>query len=225
MKTLWLALAATASFVAGPAVAQTAEPANSAETAIDPARLTAAKPVVQAIFPLGTYRRMMSGTLSQMVDQMMGSMYDMKAADLLGAAAPDEKSKASTKAVVGESTIGAFAESADPAFRQRAKITMDVMFAEMIPMMERLEPDIQTSLANIYARKFSATQLDDMARFFATPSGRAYADQSMLVFMDPEMMKSMQSFVPEFIKAMPDIMKKVEAATAHLPKPKMPARK
>jgi hypothetical protein len=225
MKKLWLALAATTSFVAGPVLAQTAEPASSAEVAIDPARIAAAKPVVQAIFPLGTYRRMMSGTLSQMVDQMMDSMYDMKASDLLGAAAPDEKSKASTEAVVGESTIGALAETGDPAFRQRAKITMDVMFAEMIPMMEKLEPGIQTSLASIYARKFNATQLEDMARFFATPSGRAYADQSMLVFMDPEMMKSMQSFVPEFVKAMPDIMKKVEAATAHLPKPQRPARK
>jgi hypothetical protein len=219
MKRLLIGLAATVAFVAGPALAQMPA-AVPPVTAPDPVLFEAAKPVVNAIFPIGTYRRMMSGTLSQMVDQMMGSMMDMKASEMVGVIAPDAKGKDDAKAIVGDRSIGQMAEIADPAFRERTKITMDVMFAEMIPLMEKMEPQIRTNMTSIYARKFNATQLGDLARFFATPSGKAYADQSMMVFMDPDMIKSMQSFVPEFLKAMPDIMKKVEAATAHLPKPK-----
>lgn len=225
MKTLVLGTALALSF-GGAALAQTTTPAtprvatSPAAPTPDPIRLAAAKPVVDAVFAPGTYRRMMEGTLSKMVDQLMGSVMDMKASDMLETAAPDAKSKAKMKSMAGDQSLGQMAESADPAFRERTRISMDVMFKEMIPMMEKIEPQVRASLTNIYARKFTATQLEDMGRFFATPSGRAYADQSMLVFMDPEIMQSMQSFVPELLKAMPGIMKKVEVATAHLPKPK-----
>jgi hypothetical protein len=45
----------------------------------------------------------------------------------------------------------------------------------------------------------------------------------MLVFMDPEMIQGMQAFVPELMKSMPDILKKAEEATKHLPAPPKPS--
>jgi hypothetical protein len=185
--------------IATPAFAQQAPSTAStvSESPADPARLAAAKPVVDKLWPLGTYRRMMDGTMSKLMDSMMESMMGMKASDMVGAV--DKTGKASE--AVGDQSMGALAEKADPNFRERTRIMMDTM---------------------IYARRFSAAQLADMATFFATPSGKAYAEQSMLVFMDPEMIQGMQAFVPELMKAMPDIMKKTEAATKHLPPPPKP---
>jgi hypothetical protein len=198
-----------------PATPAKVEAAAVEPAVIDPLRLEAAKPVIDRLWPLGTYRKMMDGTMSKMMDQIVGSMMDMPAKDLVGAVDASGK----TAKAVGDASMGQMAEKADPAFRERMKITMDVMFREMIPMMEKIEPEVRTSLANIYARRFTAEQLTDMDRFFSTPSGAAYASQSMLVMMDPEMIGAMQKFAPEMMRALPDIMKKVEAATANLPKP------
>jgi hypothetical protein len=63
-----------------------------------------------------------------------------------------------------------------------------------------------------------------MNAFFATPSGKAFADQYLLLFADPEMMREMSAAAPEMMKAMPAMMKKIEAATAHLPPLKKPAK-
>jgi Uncharacterized protein conserved in bacteria (DUF2059) len=200
-----------------PALAQQPAAPTTAE-AFDPTRLAAAKPVIDQLWPIGTYRRMMDGTMSKLMDSMMESVMGMKASDIIGTA---DKSGKATEAV-GDQSIGALAEKADPNFRERTRIMMDAMMSGMIPIMERIEPQVRDNLAKIYARRFTAAQLDDMSTFFATPSGKAYAEQSMLVFMDPEMIQGMQAFVPELMKSMPEIMKKAEAATAHLPPPPKP---
>lgn len=191
-----------------PVVAQTASAPVSAEA------ISAARPVVDKIFPKGTYRRMMDGTMGAMMDQMFGSMFDMKAADMVGAV---DSTGTATKAV-GDATMGEVLGKADPHYRERMKITMDVMMKELIPLVEKVEPAMRDGLTTYYARKFTPAQLRDMDGFFGTPSGKVYAEHSMLAFMDPDIMKSMQGFVPDMMKAMPDIMRKVEAATAHLPK-------
>jgi hypothetical protein len=212
MKSLSALVAALMIALSGPALAQAA-PAEAPIAPPDPSRVTAAKPVIDKLWPLGTYRRMMDGTLSKMMDQMMVSMFDMPASEMAKAIDPSGEA---AKAADGK-TMGEMATAADPHFRERMKITMDIMMREMIPLMEKVEPQVRNNLTNIYARKFDAKQLGEMDAFFSTPTGKAYAEQSMLAFMDPEMMKSMQAFVPEMLKAMPDIMKKMEKATAHLP--------
>lgn len=200
-------LAALALGAAAPALAQ-AQTAPGAVATPDPARLAAARPVIDKLWPLGTYRRMMDGTLSKMMDQMMSSMFNMKASDL---GAPGGKA--------GDKSLGELAQGEDPHFRERMKITMDVMTAEMIPLMEKMEPTIRDSLARVYAGRFTVGQLNDMSAFFSTPTGSAYADQAMLLMMDPEVMTSIQGFLPELMRAMPAIMAKTEAATKHLPPP------
>jgi hypothetical protein len=205
-------LAILALVISTPVFAQQPTAPTSAEVP-DPTRLEAAKPVVEKLWPIGTYRRMMDGTMSKLIDSMMDSMMGMKASDIIGTV--DKSGKAAKE--LGNNSIGELASKADPNFRERMKLTMDAMMSGMIPIMERIEPQVRDNLAKIYARRFTAAQLADMSTFFATPSGKAYAEQSMLVFMDPEMIQGMQAFVPELMKSMPDIIKKAEAATAHLP--------
>lgn len=199
------------------AVPSEAQPGPSSATtpaAVDGARIAAARPVIDRIWPLGTYRKMMDGMAGGVMDAILTQSFGMKAKDIAGMSG-DPKAAAAA----GDETVGDLAAKADPAFRERMQITMDVMMREMAGLMSAVEPQVRDALARSYARRFTVDQLTDLARFFATPTGAAYAEQSMLVYADPEMIGAMQSFTPLMLKAMPDIMKKVEAATSHLPPP------
>lgn len=210
----FLALGAWSLFAATPVVAQPAvTPAPpAAEPAPDPARLTAASTVIDRLWPLGTYARLMKGTMASLVDGMMDQMYALKPSDIV----PDTKAKGGS---TDERSMGAQMEAADPYFRERTRRSTQAMFDAMMPLMERIEPTVRTSLTRIYARKFTVAELRAMDAFFVTPAGQAYSREWMTSFMDPEIMKGMQSFIPEMMKEMPAIMKKVEAATADLPPP------
>ena len=206
MKTFVIALGL---FGAAPALAQAA-PAPA--VAVDPAALAAARPVIDRLWPLGTYRRLMDGTMSKMIDAMMEQMFQMRAADLV-----PPGTKGADK--IGDKSMGAIAAEADPYFKERMRISTDVMFREMIPIFDRLEPGLRASLTEIYASKFTVAQLDDLNAFLNTPTGQIYGREWMLMFMEPRMMTTMQSAMPELLKAMPQIMAKVAEATKHLPPP------
>jgi hypothetical protein len=206
MKSIWFTLALAA---AAPAVAQTA-PAPAA--AVDAAALNAARPVIDKLWPIGTYRRLMDGTMSKMMDAMMEQMFQMRAADLV-----PPGTKGADK--VGNKSMAEIAAETDPHFRERMRISTNVMFQEIIPIFYRLEPQMRGSLAQIYANKFTVAQLNDLNAFLNTPTGQIYGREWMLSFMDPRMMTAMQSATPELVKAMPTIMRKVAEATKHLPPP------
>jgi hypothetical protein len=191
MKTLFLALlVATAPLHAqagaGPATAAAPLPP------VAPDRLAAARHVVDSIWPIGTYARVMQRSLNGVMDMMVGNAFGLPL---------DE------------------ARKKDPYFDERFKITMDTMMGEMVKLMARYEPDIREGLTEAYARKFDVAQLEDLQRFFATPTGAAYAAESMTLMTDPAIMKRMQAVIPDLLKSMPAIMEKTKAATAHLPPP------
>ncbi len=198
-----------------------AAPASAAETTgaastpatvpapIDPARLAAAETAVAALVPDGVYARMMRDQFPAMMDAMMGQMMGMR---------PDEMGQAKAEG----KTMGEVAREKDPAFDERMKIMTRVMSTEMGTMMGKMEPRIRVGLSRAFARKFTVAQLGDMNAFFTTPSGKAFADEYLLLFADPEMTREMMAAVPEMMQAMPKIMEKVKEATAHLPPPPKP---
>lgn len=207
-----------------PALAQdagstTIESAETEAAPLAPARLEAAKSTVDYLFPLGTYERMMRGTMDQMMDSMLTGMSGMSMGDLAGAGGI---SRDDIPEGEGEKTLGDISREADPHFEERMKISTKVMMNEMVDLMVTMEPAVREALTKIYARKFTVGQLTEMNSFFATDTGSAFARDYMMVFVDPEMMQSMMSMIPEMMQAMPEIMKKVEEATAHLPPVKMP---
>ncbi|PZO89646.1 MAG: DUF2059 domain-containing protein [Sphingomonas sanxanigenens] len=192
MKPLFILLAA---IVSAPALAQApaASPAAATlQTSVDPQRLAAARVVVDAIWPIGTYARIMQRSTGAMMNMMAGNAFGLPL---------DE------------------ARKKDPYFDERLKLTMDTLMGEMAKIVSRFEPNIREGVAEAYAAKFNVDQLDELGRFFATPTGKAYANESMMLMTDPAIMKRMQAFIPEMMKDMPAIMEKVKAATAHLPPP------
>ncbi len=213
----------TAFMLAGAAPpAAAVPPARPAVGATDPARLQLARAAVDHIWPVGTYARMMKGTFEQMMDSMMATMLDMPMQDMVSGFIPQGEDGEQARKELGNASMRELAAKADPHFEERFRITNRVMMSEITTLMTQLEPALREGLSRAYAGRFSAEQLTDLNRFFATPTGRVYAAESMLLFTDPEVMKLMAKATPELMKAMPAMYKKVEAATAHLPPPPKP---
>ena len=191
MKALFLAAALLTSV---PALAQ-APVAPAAAQPVDPARLALAEKTVAVLVPQGVYMRLMQQQFPAMMDAMLANMET---------AVPGGRDKA---------------RAADPAFDERMRIMTRVMGEEMGPLMGRMEPSLRTGMARALVRRFTPQQLNDFNVFFATPSGKAFGEQFISLFADPEIMGEMMKMMPMMLQEMPRIMKKVEAATAHLPKP------
>ncbi|WP_421838884.1 DUF2059 domain-containing protein [Novosphingobium sp.] len=205
--------AATVTVVAVPAAEAATDPATAP---IDPARLEAARQTVQYIFPAGTYARMMDRSLEGMVKPMMDSLGKLPLKDMAALAGVDEQVVATKPGA----TLDELMAIMDPAFKERTAATMPAMFKAMGSLFTEFEPVMQASLARAYARRFDARQLADLNAFFATPTGTVYAGNSMMIFTDPEVLGSMQTFMPTMMKRMPEIMKGVEAELARFPKRK-----
>ena len=203
------ALTAAALAFAAPAIAQTA-PATAA--AADPARLAAAEKAVASLVPEGIYMKMMRNQFPRMMDAMMAQMMGQT---------PNEMGMPEAGAD-GDKPMRETAAKADPHFEERMRIMTRVMGEEMGTVFEKIEPRFRTGLSRAFARKFTIEQLDAQNAFFATPAGKAFANEYLTTFMDPEVMQEMMAAMPEMMKAMPAIMAKVEKATAQLPAPPEP---
>jgi hypothetical protein len=200
-------IAAAASLLAAaPLAAQTPPPA--APAAPDPARLAAGERVATLLVPDGSYLRIMRTQLPEMMDAIIGQMGSMTPGDVGGTGGGSAMDEVRRK---------------DPAFDERMKITTRVMGEEMGALMGKLEPRVRAGLGRALARRFTAQQLADLTAFFATPSGKAFAENYLALMADPEMVREMAASTPEIMRAMPQIMTKVQEATKHLPPPPKPA--
>ena len=175
------------------------------------ARLTLARSAVQGLFPDGTYARMMGGMTHGAIDRVMG----LTEADLGKPA--DQAKPADTM------TLKQKLAKDDPYFDERMHIAERVVGEEFAKLATIIEPKIREGLARSMARRFDEKQLADINAFLATDSGRAFGSQSMAMWVDPDVMRSVMTSFPQMMTAMPDTMKRIEAETAHLPKPKRDA--
>lgn len=173
-----------------------------------PARLALARTSVRGLFPDGAYARMMGGIMHGVADRVMG----LTEADF---GAKPAKGKAPETTTLREKLA-----KDDPAFGERMKIIEQVIGEEFARMAAIIEPRLREGLARSMARRFDEKQLADLNAFLATDSGKAFGSQSMAMYVDPDVMRAMIGSFPEMMKAMPDAMQRVEAATAHLPKPR-----
>ena len=220
-------LAASAGLaIAMPAAAQDQPAADQVSadkdtTPIDPARLAAAKQTIDYLVPEGTYSRMMmDGTFKGLMNQIADNTAELPIRSLAksyGVPATDLKK-------LDKVTIADVMEVMDPAYKQRMSAMMDAMMPAMIDMVDEMEPGFREGLVRAYAKHFTLAQLNDINRFFATPSGNEYASNALMLQMDPEVMarqaKEMPKIMQELVSRMPQIVKDMQAATADLPKAK-----
>lgn len=211
MKTL--AISVLLACAGSPAPAQPAPPA--AQEQPDPARLAAAEKVAAKLLPPGSYGRMIEGSMDQVMDSVMTSLLDMDVSVIAEMLTEEERAEIDPAAL--QTSMREVMEASDPHFAERLMITNRTIWAEMTPILSTMEPHVRAALAAALARRFDTAALAELDRFFATPVGSAYAAESVMIWMDPEMATAVTAAMPEMMKHMPAIMTKVEAATAHLP--------
>jgi len=215
MKALILASLSLVAFTGANAQA----PAAQQAAAVSTEQIALARKVAARVLPEGAYRTVMRGAFNGMVGNMMSQMLDVPVRRFVAAAGLPEKDLAK----LGETTTRQIMAIIDPAYEQRMKITMQAMMDGMGDLLAKMEPDIREGLAEAYASRFSIAQLGELDHFFATPTGTAFAGQQFTIMTDPALIQRMQSIMPTMIQALPDMMKKAQAATASLPKPKTAA--
>lgn len=174
----------------------------------DPARLAIAQQSAKGLLPDGTYGRMMTGFLDTMATRILG----MSEADF---EPKDRKGKPASTETLRESIL-----KDDPNFDERLAIVRRIAGEEMGKLSNILEPRLREGLARSMARRFDATQLTDINAFLATESGKSFGAQTMSMWIDPDVMRSIFGAMPDMIMAMPGIFQRIEKETAHLPKPK-----
>lgn len=176
----------------------------------DPARLVLARVSADAMWPQGAYGNMMTSFAGGMVDNVMR----LKKSDF--PIPVDKKAKADPTA---DLSLHDAAAAKDPYFDQRVAAIRAAVTDEFGKISAVIDPRVRDGMARAMARRFDARQLTDINAFLATPSGRAFAGSYMQLWLDPDMLRGMMSSMPEMIKLMPDMMKRVKEANDKFPAP------
>lgn len=188
-----------------------------------------AQKVADALWPDGTYGRMVDSMIGGK-DGLADMFLDMKPAEIMasvmqGMAGAEGIPKAAEGPPPGSPPARTLREelvAEDPHFEERMRITMKVIGEEVTRISKPIEPKFRAGLAKSIARRFSSDQLGPIATFFGTDAGKAYAAQSMTLFIDKDVMLAMIQSIPAVMKEMPAAMERVKKATAHLPPPPKP---
>lgn len=171
-----------------------------------PARLALARSTAAGVLPNGTYAAMFEEMMGGMVDRFLG----LSAADF----EKDSKGKPADTATLRQELA-----KDDPHFDERMRITRRVVGEELVKISALMEPKLRDGLARAIARRFDERQLLEINAFLATDTGRAFGSQSMRMWVDPDVMRSMFQSFPDMMTAVPGAIQRLERETAHLPKP------
>jgi hypothetical protein len=213
MRAAFLALPLL--LLSAPIAAQAQAPAATVES-VDPTLLAKAQPIASVILPDGTMEKMMGPMMQKMMGPMMDGMTKMPIREFLKIGGLDPERAES----LGEGTIEEMMAIIDPNFRKRMDVIVNTMMPAMGRFMGRYEPDMREGMAEAFAYRYNAAELDQIAAFLKTPIGAKFGAGFMELAADPHYLGRMQKIMPEMIQAMPDIMKSSAAALDKLPKPR-----
>lgn len=213
MRAFGLMMAAAA-FVAGtPALAQAPAQAPAAE---NPAALAEARAVVARLLPRGMYKTLMSTTMAPMMDQMgesVGQLPLRRLAQLGGLSAEQA-------AALDKADIARVMAIYDPNWKERTRLQLRAMFTAMGDLFDGFEPELREAYARAFAHRFSAAELADLNRYFATPVGSKFAGGFMGMASDPAILDGTKEMMPRMMSAMPRFLEVAGKAAAALPPPR-----
>lgn len=185
----------------------------------DPARMAAARVTVDTMFPSGAYGKAMTSFLDKMIDNGL----NMSEADF-AALAPAAKAKKG-KPAKPPSTIPFRQDLAakDPNFDAKLAAVRAFMGTTMVKLGAAAEPKLRDGMARSLARKFDPVQIAEINAFLATPTGRAYGQEMVGLWFEPDVMRGAMATMPEMMRLLPDMMKDfstLESQMKSLEKPK-----
>jgi hypothetical protein len=157
--------------------APTIQSSALAPDAIEPARLAAAKSLIDVILPPQTrdsmMEQMLNGAMANVSEGLQRQLASMK----VFADEPE------TRAVLGR-------------FMKRQQDGTIASLKENFPGMI-------DAMAKAYARRFTVAEMDETNRFFSTPTGNRYITQSMTIMNDPDVSAWQQSLMAKSMERIP----------------------
>lgn len=160
MRRIAYGAALTLAMPAAALAQQATPPATAAAAPIEPARLAAARQVIDLIMPPATRAAMIRSMLDPMLTNIRQGM--MQAPVFADAIGRDQRARA---------TFDTFMT------RQNEK-TMAMLEADLPSMVE--------AMSRAYARRFTVAQLGDLRTFFETPTGQVYMREASTLMSDPD---------------------------------------
>lgn len=173
-----------------------------------PERLALSRVSMQRLLPDGAYGRAFGTMAEGLADRIL----NMSESDLDFLGKKDDK--APNTATLRDSLV-----KDDPYFIEREKIIRRVVREELVKMFAIMEPSLREGLAKALARRLDEKQLNDLNTFLATDSGKAFGEQNVGMWFDPDIARSIFQAMPGMIMAAPGIKARIDKETAHLPKP------
>lgn len=181
----------------------------------EPARLALARTTMNGFMPAGSYSRM----TNVMTDNLMNGVYD-RLLSMTGTELSNAIGMPVAKGPNEALTLRQQASKGDPLFDARMKAYAAAFKDEMKQTMGIMEPKLREGMARAMARRFDANQLNDLNRFFATDTGRAFGQDMMLIWIDGDVFRGMFAAMPDIMRAMPQSAARFAAIEKQYPWPK-----
>lgn len=181
---------------------------------IEPARLTLAQTTTAALVPTGSLEKMIDRMYGRFVNLFMEEM-SSKSDLMLSIKTGLESDKI---AKLDDATKAKVADMFDPHRKAREDQMMSIIKPLISEVLADMEGPMRSGLARAYARQFSVEQLAEINRFFATPTGAAFAGDSMVLQADPEVMLAVIKAIPPMVNKFIDRGPKIEKQFKDLPK-------
>lgn len=108
----------------------------------------------------------------------------------------------------------------DPYAEERTRVMMGGVMTALETVFGHLEGPMREGLAKVYASRFTAPQLGEINAFLATPTGQAYASESLAAFTDPQMMGAMMRALPSVVTLLPQTMLELKTLEESVPAPR-----
>jgi hypothetical protein len=81
---------------------------------------------------------------------------------------------------------------------------IDAETEHSIKLAREAMPALYEAMATAYARRFSTEQLNELERFFETPTGQAYAAQAATIMSDPDIMAAQRAMMTKSLDGLQD---------------------
>ena len=143
---------------------------------------------------------------------------------LLTAMYSDQLFVAAITAALDEHMPAGPANPNDPNQAERNRLTRDATVAEYTRLVRSFAPELRTLTARFYARRLSAAELDEAARFYASPAGQRFIAGSIEMGRHVQALRDFRPEPnPELIAAGMRLGQRIEEETRHLNPPRPPA--
>lgn len=192
VKTLLPVLALLAPLPLHAQQAESADTQASATATVDPARLDAAQKLLDEMMPPQRQQAMLEAMLRPMMANIQQGIMQSPQIESAVQSTPQAK----------------------PILQTYMKDQME----QAIAMLRDNMPGMIDAMAHAYARRFDTQQLGELRRFFATPTGKAYLEQSMTIMSDPDVAawqrKLMKQSLQHAQQDTKDLVAKLQAASS-----------